>query len=94
MKTITKEINIYKYNELNEEAQNRAISNYIEDLVMYTDFTSLDKRSNLYKAYKICELELKTPWFIGQYVWDYCKKDILKELKKWDYYENGGVFYE
>ena len=93
METITKEINIYKYNELNEEAQNKVINDYIRFMLDTIDYENLNKNSNLYKAINKCE-KMQTPWFIEQYVWDYCNKHILKEVKKDEYYENGDVYYE
>ena len=92
MEKITKKINIYKYDELEETAKNRVINEYIETIILTTDFSMLDKRTNLYRAFKESE-KMQTPWFLGQYIWGYCEKQILKTLKKHKYYENGG-FYE
>lgn len=94
MRTITKKIDIYKFDELNENIQNEIINNYI-DLYIYfkTENKKIHKNSNIYKAIKKAE-DLSTPWFMSQYVWDYCKKDILKDLKKFEYYKDGGVYYE
>ena len=93
MKKIVKEFNIYKFNELKEESKDKVINNFIEELVEFTDFSKISKNSNLYKAYKQCE-DLQTPWFIGNYIYDYCKKDILKKAKKYMYYENGNIYFE
>lgn len=91
METITKKINIYKYDELEEKAKNRVINEYIEAIILKTDFSMLDKRSNLYRAFKESE-KMQTPWFLGQYIWEYCEKQILKTLKSHKYYENGGLY--
>lgn len=91
METITKKINIYKYDELEETAKNRVINEYIEAIILTTDFSMLDKRSNLYRAFKESE-KMQTPWFLGQYIWEYCEKQILKTLKSHKYYENGGLY--
>lgn len=93
MKKIVKEFNIYKFNELKEESKDKVINNFIKELVEFTNFSKISKNSNLYKAYKQCE-DLQTPWFIGSYIYDYCKKDILKEAKKYMYYENGNIYFE
>lgn len=93
MKKIVKEFNIYEFNELKEEIQNKIIEREINYLIDFTDFSKISKNSNLYKAYKQCE-ELQTPWFIGNYIYDYCEKDILKKAKKYMYYENGDIFFE
>ena len=34
---------------------------------------------------------MKTPWFIGSYIWDYCEKQILRELNKFTYDEMGNI---
>lgn len=93
MKKIVKEFNIYKFNELKEESKDKVINNFIKELVEFTNFSKISKNSNLYKAYKQCE-DLQTPWFIGNYIYDYCKKDILKKAKKYMYYENGNIYFE
>lgn len=54
------------------------------------------KEFNIYKFNELkeeCE-DLQTPWFIGHYIYDYCKKDILKKAKKYMYYENGNIYFE
>ena len=91
MKKITKVYNIYKYDELEETAKNRVINEYIEAIILTTDFSMLDKRSNLYRAFKESE-KMQTPWFLGQYIWEYCEKQILKTLKSHKYYENGELY--
>lgn len=92
METITKKINIYKYNELDEEAKEKAIYNYIDFLAStIEDITKISKKSNLYKAIKMAE-DMQTPWFTYNYIWDYCNKQILKEVKKHKYYEDGGLY--
>lgn len=92
MRTITKEYKVYKFDELSEDAKNKIINEYIETIILTTDFSMLNKNTNLYQAFKESE-KMQTPWFLGQYIWEYCEKQILKELKKHEYYENGG-FYE
>ena len=91
METIIKKINIYKYDELEKTAKNRVINEYIEAIILTTDFSMLDKTSNLYRAFKESE-KMQTPWFLGQYIWEYCEKQILKTLKSHKYYENGGLY--
>lgn len=94
MRTITKKYNIYEFNELKEEIKEQVINNYI-DLYIYEKTAEKEphKNSNLYKAIKKAR-DLQTPWFLGQFVFDYCEKDILKEVKKYEYYKNGGLYYE
>jgi len=91
MKTITKQVNIYKFDELDEKTQNKIITDYITFWLDTIDFEKLNKNTNLYKAIKQCE-KMQTPWFIHQYVFDYCKKQILKIVKSYEYLANGEMF--
>lgn len=79
---------MYKFKELSQESQEKAINFYIMFLIETTAFEDLHHNSNLYKAYKSCK-EMKTPWFIGEYIWDYCKKGILRDLSRNFFNENG-----
>ena len=94
MRTVIKKYDVYKFDELNEQAQEKVIDDYI-DWYIYEKTQNKEprKNSNLYKAFKKAK-DLQTPWFLRQFVFDYCEKDILKEVKKYEYYENGGMYYE
>lgn len=87
------EINIYKFKELEEEIQEKVICNYIDTLIATTDFDELSKNSNMYKAYKEAEKN-QTPWFLGQFIWEYCEEQILKNISKLEFKKNGDVFYK
>lgn len=93
MRTIVKKINVYKFNELNKESQDKVISDYIDFVVDTTDFDEISKNSNLYKAFKKAN-EMRTPWFLGSYIWQLCEKQILKEVNKYEYLENGEIFVD
>ena len=87
------EINIYKFKELKEEIQEKVICNYIDELIATTDFEEISKNSNMYKAYKKAE-KMQTPWFIGQYIWQFCEDRILKDLNKLEFEKDGEIYYE
>ena len=91
MRTITKKENIYKFDELDETIQNKIIVEYIDFILNTTDMQKLNKNTNLYKAIKECE-KMQTPWFIHQFVFDYCKKQILKVVKSYEYLANGKMY--
>lgn len=93
MRTIVKKINVYKFNELNKESQDKVISDYIDFVVDTTDFYDISKNSNLYKAFKKAN-EMRTPWFLGSYIWQLCEKQILKEVNKCEYLGNGEIFVD
>ena len=88
---IAKKIKIYDFKELKKDIQNKIIENFIDTIINSTNFEELNKNSNLYKAYKKCE-ELQTPWFLGSYIWDYDKKNILKMCKSYNYLKNGEIY--
>lgn len=81
---------IYRFKDLSKEAQTTAINDYITFLVEITEFEKLHHNSNLYKACKEA-MDMKTPWFIGEYIWNYCKKSILKDLNN-DFFNVNGEF--
>jgi hypothetical protein len=92
LRKITKEYTIYKFDELDENTQNSVVSNYIQNWLYSVDYEKLNKNSNLYKAIKKAE-DLQTPWFTINYVYDYCEKEILRNVKKEEYYENGNLYF-
>lgn len=79
MVEVEKKIKIYNFKELKEDVQNKIIEDFINIIINNTNFEELNKNSNLYKAYKKCE-ELQTPWFIGQYIWEYDKKTYIRNV--------------
>ena len=84
MKTAT--IKICKFEELNEEAQNKVINETIEF------FQCLEKRpAFIKKALKKSE-QMQTPWFFSSYCWEYGRKTILKEIKN-NWYQLNGTFH-
>ena len=86
----TEIVELIEFNELSEEVQEGAINETIQFMIDTTDFEKLNKNTRLYKAYKACE-KMKTPWFLGQYIWEYCEKMVLKECKRWLYSKDGSI---
>lgn len=93
MVKIEKEIKIYNFKELKENIQNEIIENFIDMIIDSTNFEQLNKNTNLYKAYKKAKM-MKTPWFLGQYIWEYDKKNILRMCRNYTYLENGEIYIE
>jgi hypothetical protein len=86
----TIEVKVYKFNELSEESKNKAINGYITFLLeTYTEEFASDE---LRRAVNDSE-SMRTPWFAGEYVWDYCKDEILYDLNhnQEEYYEDGSI---
>lgn len=93
MEEVIRKIKVYKFDELSKVVQESIINKVVSILVDTTNFEELNKNSNLYKAYKKAN-EMMTPWFIGQYIWDYDKKNILKMCKSYNYLNNGEIYEE
>ena len=90
MKTITKEFKIYSYDELSEEAKQKAINDEIESFLDCVPYEDMDKN---YKMAVDKANAMQTPWFTAGYIWEYCKDDILEILKGYEFLENGEYFY-
>ena len=78
MEVITKEYKVFEFDELSEEARERAISDHIAfwlEIIPYEEATG-----NFKKAIDKAE-KLRTPWFTGGYVYDYCKEEVIEEIK-------------
>ena len=93
MRVVTKEYEVYKYNELTDDAKNKAMSDYIESLIEIMPFEEFSHDSNFYKAYKKAE-EMKTPWFIGEYIYEYCKEELERDLNEYWFLTDGKFFDE
>lgn len=93
MRTVSRSINVYEYDDLTEEVRQKVINEYIQFLIETTDFSELYHNSNMYKAYRKSE-EMQTPWFLGNYIWDYCHMQIEESVREWEHYEDGRVFNE
>jgi len=87
------DIDLYTFDELSEDLKTKVINQHIDTLIEVVDFESLNHNSNMYKAYRESE-KMQTPWFIGEYIWDYCKKQIQEDVRAFEYYDNGEIFDE
>lgn len=86
----TKNVELIEFDELSDEVQKGIINDTIQLIIDTTNFEKLNKNTKLYKAYKACE-KMKTPWFLGQYIWEYCKKMVLKACRRRLYSEDGSI---
>lgn len=91
MRKVVKEYQVFKFNELNDNVKEKIVCDYIDYLMQVTDFDKISKNSNLYKAYKKAN-DMQTIWFLGSYIWDFCESQIMKEIEKCEYLENGEIF--
>ena len=91
MKTITKIIKIYEFSELDEHAKMKAVNNYINFLLEalpYEDMTD-DMKKAIDKAEHI-----KTPWFAGSYIFDYCIDEITENVNDYSYLSDGNIYFD
>ena len=93
MRVVTKSYEVYKYNELSDDAKRKAMNDYINELIEVMPFEELSHDSNFYKAYKECE-RMRTPWFIAEYIYEYCKDELEKDLSEYWFLEDGKFFDE
>ena len=93
MEKIVKTFNIYSFDELKEVAKERAISDHI-DFMIETRTGDADYGENWKKAIVECE-KMLTPWFFGQYVYEYCKDEAIESMKISDYkfLKTGQLYY-
>lgn len=87
---------IYRFNDLDTDAKNRALNEEIKFIIEYVDLERLDDNyavyPNLKKAYDECE-KMKTPWFLGQYIYEYSGQFIQTTLQDLYYFKKNGVVF-
>ena len=77
-----KKTEVFKLDELSEEAKENAISDQIEFWIETLQDT-IDQglcSDNLQKAINEAE-RLKTPWFLGSIIYEYCEAELIEEIK-------------
>ncbi len=94
MRTTTKTYNIYTFDELSEESKTFAINDLIK-FILDCDYDQIKKWwPKVTRAIDKAE-SMQTPWFVGQYVYEYCKDDVLLPiLKLAEYLEDGSEWVE
>lgn len=87
------EISIFKFNELEEDIQESVIDSAIQFIIDTMDLEKLKnkKDSGLYKAWKKAE-DMRTPWFLGSFIWEYAEKEVLELCRGNEYLKDGTVF--
>ena len=91
MKKITVEISLYEFDELDEDGKLTAINEIIGDWLNYPELVPLNANKGYILAIDECERML-TPWFASQAIFDYCKSEVMRELRK-SFYTNMGEWY-
>ena len=91
MKTITKEYQVFNFNELSNEAKEKAVN---DDINYFLECTPYEDMEGKYKKAIDKAEAMQTPWFTGSYIYEYCKKDIEKNLKEELFFKDGSIFIE
>ena len=93
MRTIVTETKVYKYDELSQEAKDKAISDFIFDMLQIENAYGYAEHPDFKRS--IAEAErLQTPWFQAQIIYDNMK-EIFEEdfrLNDYEYTEDGKMF--
>ena len=79
---------VYNFEELPSLSQEVAINKHIRFIMECQPYDEMSE--NMKKAVDKAE-SLQTPWFTGGYIYDYCKDEIIEEIKlnEYDFYEDG-----
>lgn len=91
MKTVTTTTTVYNFNELSEKAKEKAIINHIEWIAEIGWENEEYRPSYIKEAIDKCE-EMKTPWFFGDYIYEFGKDSIELELQDSLFTEDGELF--
>ena len=93
MKTITfqkEQVQAYEFEDLEETAQTNAIDHHVQFLMETREY---DKKhpGNYEKAIDKAE-QMRTPWFTASYIAEYCRDEIIEEIKLNGYlFDSGGL---
>ena len=84
----TKSYQVYAFDELSDEAKETAVADHIQ--FWLETFAYEQAHGNFKRALDKAEA-MQTPWFVGSYVYDYCKDEIIEEIKlnEYEFREDG-----
>ena len=72
---------VYQFSELSKAAKDKVINDRINDMIQYEAEDHYKNWPEFKKAMDKAEA-MKTPWFAGEYVFEYCGKDIISGLEQ------------
>ena len=82
MKKVVIEVDTYSFDELSPDAQEKAISDYMEAYFMMTSYNDLSDMAK--KAVDKAE-QMRTPWFTTSYYYEYGAYEIKETLREPEY---------
>lgn len=92
MITVTETKELYTYSELTVPAQFTAINQLVNAWIDMPPLVPEDAQEAYDKAGRDAE-RMQTPWFFGEYIYDYCREQIMRELNE-GYFTKDGEFYK
>ena len=84
---------VFTYDELPEKVQSKIINDAITFMVETFDGSAASCSDVFYKAVMTAE-KMQTPWFTHEYVWEYCKEEVLEICRDVEYFNDGRVYQE
>lgn len=82
----------YEFSDLRPEAREKVINDTIAFWIETREYDAKNPR-NFEKAIDESN-RMHTPWFVGSYIYDYCKQELEEELEANDYiYDEGGEIF-
>ena len=91
MKTVIKTIEVYEFNELSESAKMEVINNHINFMLEVVEYK--DMSENMKLACDKAE-RMKTPWFSGSYIFDYCIDEIMESVNGYSFLSDGSIYID
>lgn len=91
MNIVRKEYKIYEYQELNKDAQNKVVNDYINWIIERMPYSHMSP--DMKRAVNKSE-SMQTPWFVGSYIYEYAMEEILLYVETQSYLMNGDLFNE
>ena len=86
MKTVT--IPIFEYDELPKETQEKIINESIEYML------EINWPSEAFQKACAKAEAMRTPWFVGEYIWEDCKEEVLNLCREHSYFRYGKIYTE
>ena len=83
-----KETKVYKFDELTDRAKEEAISDHINFMLEVIQYENAS--DNFKKTIDKAEA-MQTPWFTGSYIYEYCKDEVIENIKinEYEFTEDG-----
>lgn len=86
------QIPIFTYDELPKEIQEKIINDAIQFMIEVYDDPE-EWSPNFALACKKAD-DMRTPWFVGEYIWELCKEEVLTLCREVLYFRNGKIYSE